>query len=139
MTTVMTADTATSDNEAEDADFYAARLAGLNQEHAVVTTDDIVNSKGIVLVRKGARIDADMAERILRHKLIKPLDQQVAVTDGLDGVHLAERFIQLHATCPDLDRLRAFGEFYDLECMDDRCGALAALAERLQASLEAAR
>jgi len=35
--------------------------------------------------------------------------------------------------------LRAFGEFYDLECADDRCGALAALAERLQSCLDAAR
>jgi len=99
------ASVANADSDIECADFYATRLAGLNENHAVVTTDDIVNAKGIVLVRKGARIDSSVAERILRHKLIKPLDQQIAVADGLDGMRLAERFIQLHAKYPDLDRL----------------------------------
>ncbi|MBI5461612.1 MAG: HD domain-containing protein [Gammaproteobacteria bacterium] len=91
--------------EPEGADFYATRLAGLNENNAVVTTDDIVNSKGVVLVRKGARVDANMAEKILRHKLIKPLEEQVAVADGLDGPHLAQRFAALHEKYPDIGRL----------------------------------
>ena len=89
------------------ADFYAARLAGVNKDHEVVTTTDIVNANGVILVKKGARIDASVAERILRHKLIKPLEEQVAVADGLDGKRLAERFNDLHSKYPDLGRLHA--------------------------------
>jgi hypothetical protein len=91
----------------DNADHYATRLAGVNENHAVVTTDDIVNANGVVLVRKGARIDASVAERILRHKLIKPLDQQVAVADGLDGGRLAQRFITLNEKYPDLGHLHS--------------------------------
>lgn len=93
--------------DADAADFYAARLAGVNQDHVVVTTADIVNANGVILVKKGARIDAGVAERILRHKLIKPLEEQVAVADGLDGKRLAERFTLLHAKYPDLQQLHA--------------------------------
>lgn len=91
----------------DSADFYAARLAGVNQDHVVVSTADIVNANGVILVKKGARIDAGVAERILRHKLIKPLEEQVSVADGLDGKRLAERFTQLHGKYPDLQQLHA--------------------------------
>lgn len=93
------------DAESEGTDFYATRLAGVNQDHEVVSTSDIVNANGVILVRKGARIDSRVAERILRHKLIKPLEEQVAVADGLDGARLAERFAALNAKYPDLGDL----------------------------------
>ncbi|MBU1190246.1 MAG: HD domain-containing protein [Gammaproteobacteria bacterium] len=88
-----------------DTNFYAARLAGVNQDHVVLTTTDIVNANGVILVRKGVRIDSNIAERILRHKLIKPLEEQVAVADGLNGQRLAERFACLHEKYPDLGHL----------------------------------
>lgn len=91
----------------DGADYYATRLAGVNRDHEVVTTADIVNANGVILVKKGARIDAGVAERILRHKLIRPLEEQVAVADGLDPARLAERFDQLHAKFQDLGRLHA--------------------------------
>jgi hypothetical protein len=91
--------------DTESADFYAARLAGVNQDHEVVSTADIVNANGVILVRKGARIDASVAERILRHKLIKPLEEQVAVADGLDGAVLGQRFASLLTKYPDLGQL----------------------------------
>lgn len=95
------------DLESGQADHYAERLAGVNADHEVVSTTDIVNANGVVLVRKGARIDAGVAERILRHKLIKPLEQQVAIADGLDGTRLAERFMALQSKYSDLDRLHS--------------------------------
>lgn len=105
MNTQNTAATPDLGTPQDNADYYAARLAGVNQDHEVVTTTDIVNANGVILVKKGARIDAGVAERILRHKLIKPLEEQVAVADGLDGQRLAERFDQLHAKYPDLGQL----------------------------------
>ena len=98
------------DPDAEQADHYAERLAGVNVDHEVVSTTDILNANGVVLVRAGARIDASVAERILRHKLIKPLEEQVKIADGLDAGRLRERFVALQAKYPDLDQLhRALG------------------------------
>lgn len=88
-----------------DTNYYAARLASVNQDHVMLTTTDIVTANGVILVRKGVRIDSNIAERILRHKLIKPLEEQVAVADGLNGQRLAERFACLHEKYPDLGHL----------------------------------
>jgi HD-GYP domain-containing protein (c-di-GMP phosphodiesterase class II) len=86
-------------------DHYAEHLADVNEDQEVVSSEDICNVHGVVLVRKGARIDHDMAQRILRHKLTKPLDQQVQISDGLGGESLGDHAERLLDKYTDLRRM----------------------------------
>jgi len=53
--------------------------------HAVQTTEDIVTPSGIKLLAKGARVDAGTRERLLAHKLAKPLEQCLEISDAITG------------------------------------------------------
>lgn len=88
-------------------DHYSTRLAAVNEDHDVVSSEDICNKHGTILVKNGVRIDKNMAERILRHKLVKPLDQSVSVANELDGGRLADATELL------------FNKYNDLHCVHD--------------------
>lgn len=77
-------------------------------ERGLEATEDIVASNGMKLLPKGSRIDASMRERLLEHKLKRPLEDCLAITDGVQAVLLAqtaERLIEQHpllrAVCSD--------------------------------------
>ena len=136
--------TDTCDLQAPDQDYYAAHLAQVNETREVVSTDDIVNERGMLLCRRGARIDHQLAERLLRHKLSKPLEEQVQVQGGLDGKGLYGRLTALLSRHPDLEQLHQSQDF-DRPCrvmlverplhrnLEQK---LTVMAERLPAELE---
>ncbi|MCW8889128.1 MAG: hypothetical protein OQL20_00535 [Sedimenticola sp.] len=86
-------------------DHYAEYLAKVNETNDVQATEDICNSRGVLLVKAGARIDQGVAERILQHKLIKPLEDQVALKDQIDGDKLAGHFALLARRFSDIARI----------------------------------
>jgi response regulator RpfG family c-di-GMP phosphodiesterase len=69
-------------------DSYATHLAEVNKTNAVIATEDIYNSNGILLVKKGFAIKPEIALKILNHKLIKPLETLVNVDDAITGQQL---------------------------------------------------
>ncbi len=99
--------------DAPEQDFYAAHLAHLNETRNVVSTDDIVNERGMLLCRRGAPIDHPLAERLVRHKLHRPLEEQVLVQGGLEGKALHARIQSLLASYPDLAQLHEAQDFED--------------------------
>lgn len=77
-------------------------------ERGLEATEDIVASNGMKLLPKGSRIDATMRERLLEHKLQRPLEDCLAITDGVQAallVETAERLLEQHpllrAVCGD--------------------------------------
>jgi len=48
---------------------YASHLAEVNKSQAVVSTEDVYSTNGLMLVKKGVRITPPVAEKIVRHKL----------------------------------------------------------------------
>lgn len=97
--------------EAPEQDFYAAHLAQVNETKTVISTDDIVNERGMLLCRRGTRIDHELAERLVRHKLSKPLEEQVEVEGALDGKGLYQQLQALLARYPDLAQLHQAQDF----------------------------
>ncbi len=95
-------------------DHYSTRLAAVNEDHDVVSSEDICNQHGTVLVKHGVRIDRNMAGRILRHKLVKPLDQCVSVANELDGSRLADATDLLFTKYADLRRVHDASNFEGL-------------------------
>ncbi|OUM00927.1 HD-GYP domain-containing protein [Variovorax sp. JS1663] len=74
--------------------------------HEVETADDIISSGGTMLLVKGSRVDAAVRERLLQHKLRRPLEGCLQIADGVDpkrlgaiGEALLERYPLLRALC----------------------------------------
>jgi HD-GYP domain-containing protein (c-di-GMP phosphodiesterase class II) len=85
---------------------YLDHVVATAQTHEVETTEDIVTGNGIKLLAKGARIDAGARDRLLAHKLRKPLEDCVQVVGGVVpasfepvGVALLEKYPLLRAMC----------------------------------------
>lgn len=85
---------------------YLNHMVALAQTHDLLATEDIVTSNGIKLLAKGARVDAGARDRLLEHKLRKPLEVCVQVADGVFsarfeplGEALLEQHPLLHALC----------------------------------------
>lgn len=69
------------------------------EERPVEATEDIYATNGMKLVAKGYAINHSMRDRLLEHKLIKPLEDCMAVSDGVTGARcaeVAERLLDTH-------------------------------------------
>ena len=85
---------------------YLDHVVATAQSHEIAASEDIVTGNGIKLIAKGARIDADVRERLLEHKLRKPLEDCIAVVGGVTsadlepiGEALLEKHPLLRALC----------------------------------------
>ncbi len=99
----------------EAPDHYAEHLAEVNKETDVVATEDIYNSKGVLVARRGARIDHSTAQRMVQHKLFKPLDHQVQINDSHEKEGLVEAMLALVQRYPDLAQTHTALKF-DADC-----------------------
>ncbi len=95
-------------------DHYSERLANVNEDHKVVATQDIHNAHGVLLVKQGACIDRAKSEQIIKHKLTKPLAEQVKIENQIDGSGLGQHANDLFDKYPDL---RTFHDAVGLEPM----------------------
>src|SRR3569832_307816 len=91
----------------EATDHYAEHLAEVNKETDVVATEDIYNKHGVLVARRGARIDHGAAKRLAQHKLLRPIEEQVELKDSLDNRFLYESVGQLLKNYPDLGTVHA--------------------------------
>lgn len=64
-------------------------LVDTGRTRAVEATEDIFTAQGVKLLAKGSRIAPELRERILQHRLLKPLEDCVSVADALTGADLA--------------------------------------------------
>ena len=92
---------------------YVSHLAEVNKSNDVIVTEDVRNKNGILLVRKGARISQDVAQKILQHKLIKPLEEQVQLENTLSNSNLHHDFKSLADKYHDVQQIQAIPEYYD--------------------------
>lgn len=71
----------------------------------VQVTEDIVSASGLKLLAKGAKVDQATRERLLAHKLSKPLEQCLEVCDAITGQLLRPVAEQLFDEQPVLHTL----------------------------------
>lgn len=67
---------------------YTERLTQLGDKREIIASEDIYNDQGILLVRKGAPINQKMADKIVRFKLVKPIEACVDVENSLGAGEL---------------------------------------------------
>lgn len=74
----------------DNIDAYAEHLSDVNTVKEVVANADIVSQQGIVLLKKGQRITKALVERIVQHKLMRPIEDSVAISDTIDATKLQQ-------------------------------------------------
>jgi hypothetical protein len=86
---------------------FLDRLVEAGQGRGIEATEDIVCGNGVKLVAKGAAIDARMRERLLQHKLRKPLEACTRIVAGVSTRPMdamADRLMNEHALLASLCR-----------------------------------
>jgi len=85
---------------------YLDHVVAVSAMHAVEATQDIYAGNGMKLLARGGRVDARMRERLLEHKLHKPLEECVQVVGGVIPARfgpiaesLLERYPLLRSLC----------------------------------------
>ena len=53
---------------------YLEHVVATAEAHEILVTEDIVTETAVKLLVKGARIDAQTRDRLLQHKLQRPLE-----------------------------------------------------------------
>jgi HD-GYP domain-containing protein (c-di-GMP phosphodiesterase class II) len=95
----------------DDANHYTTHLSEVNNTQEVIATEDIVNQQGMTLVKKGSRINKTVAQRILQHKLLKPIETQVKLENTLTEQDLLKQFSQLFEKYADIATINAAHKF----------------------------
>lgn len=73
---------------------------------AVVTNQAIFGQHGIKLVDKGARINSAFRERLVKHKLLQPIDQCLSVAGSVTSASLGERVREMLEREPRFKMIR---------------------------------
>lgn len=73
--------------------------------HAVQASQDILAANGMKLLAKGAKVDAATRERLLAHKLAKPLEQCLEIAGAVSGDALEQAALKLFEEQPLLRSL----------------------------------
>ncbi|MES2126572.1 MAG: HD domain-containing phosphohydrolase [Pseudomonadota bacterium] len=79
---------------------YLDKVMDLAKVMDVAATEDIVDARGMKLVAKGTRISAALQERLIVHKLAKPLESSISVDGAVDAnliISTATRLIDTNA------------------------------------------
>lgn len=62
---------------------YLDHVVALSESSEIQASEDIVSGSGLKLVAKGTKIDARVRERLLEHKLSKPLETMMRVVESI--------------------------------------------------------
>lgn len=92
--------------EADDQpDHYVTHLSEVNKQEDVVCCEDVYSAHGALIAKKGERLNSRLAQRVLQHRLAKPLEEQVKLSSTLEGPGLLANFQRVLGVYPDLARL----------------------------------
>jgi hypothetical protein len=81
---------------------YCANLVEVNKEQDVITTQAIYNQQGVLLLSEGARLDEKRSAILLQHKLMKPLEQCVGISNSMDARTLFDYLNKFSKNLPGL-------------------------------------
>lgn len=85
---------------------YSEHLAQVNTVTKVIAKEDIRNTQGQLLVAKGGAIDERLAEKVLRFKLLRPIEDSVVIENEFNAQVLVEHFEALFNKDDNLRQLK---------------------------------
>ena len=83
---------------------YLDKVLALSEQVDVTATEDIYDANGTKLLAKGARVTPKLQERLIVHRLRKPIESCIAVEGAIDARHLAHCAVR---ACDELPALAA--------------------------------
>ena len=108
----MTDSTLTSVNE-----HLLDNVMKLTASTKVSALEDIYDARGIKLLAKGAGVTPGLKERLLRHKLRKPLEASLVVADGVTTASVIARAERLMEEVPALKAFMGGKQVYIFEIL----------------------
>ena len=87
----------TSDDPSTANPHYLQRLVAAGARHGVEASEDVVSASGLRLLAKGARLQADTVDRLLQHKLARPVEECLQVVGAVSPERLATMAADLGA------------------------------------------
>ncbi len=99
--------------------FYSHHLATMNDVNGVVATEDIKNAQGQLLVPAGHAINHAALDKIIKFKLLKPLEGSVALEQQLNHESLYAAIEHLFIS--DDSKRDAWQTFNNKELLTDCC------------------
>ena len=93
---------------------YCRNLVEVNKKQRVVTTQPIFNQQGVLLLAKGSDMDEQRSQVLLQHKLLKPLEECVAIASSLSARQLYEFMNKFSGNIPGLQAVTANEEYQKL-------------------------
>lgn len=94
---------------------YWRSVTELGDKKNIVADRDIYSKEGVKLVAAGVKISSELYERIVKHKLLLPLDSTLSVDNMLDSDKLKEDVGELFKTN---ERLRVILKFIEKKYLD---------------------
>ena len=70
---------------------YLEHVTELGNEHPISAHEDIHNAQGVKLIASGTRIDPSFYDKLLKHKLLKPIEQSLEIKNCLTTDILTEK------------------------------------------------
>ncbi len=84
---------------------FLRHLVSLAEDEEVKATEDVFSASGVKLIGKGTRISESLYERIVSHKLIRPLESSISIGDPVTPQALHVTAETLLDSSPSLARL----------------------------------
>ena len=97
---------------------YAEHLISFGDKFQVTAHEDIYNTKGTLVLRKGATINQSISERVVKFKLLQPIENSVNIEPALTPEVLLNNFNKIVATSPELSK------FHQTENLDQQLSGL---------------
>lgn len=89
----------------EESQHYVTTVTDMADKKEVVATEDIYAVNGLKLVSKDTVIGNALKEGLLKHKLLKPIDQSLMVENGVTAQSLAREAARLTEEDPRMQHL----------------------------------
>jgi len=88
-----------------DESLYIKHIAELGETEEVTVSDDVHAENGMKLLAKGTRINRSVLHRLLKHKLVKPIDQTTLISDAINRETLVTAAGALMENSTEMGRL----------------------------------
>ena len=92
-----------------DASVFIQSVTNVANRREVLTSEDIYARGGIKLVARGTRLSGGFYERLVAHKLLKPIEQSIQIADAPDAPRLLALAHEQASRVPSLQPLLGAG------------------------------
>ena len=95
---------------------YLKHVTAVGDRRTITATEDILGNNGVKVLAAGHRVNSALLEKLLQHKLLKPIDHSCVVDNAIDGRFLHSRASALLNNQQELAQLfqkETGGDFLD--------------------------